>query len=446
MGKIGLLSILLMVFIVAISISYANQEKSLGEENDYVPGELIVKYKDEPDFGENKLNSLSAVEPDSDVIADETLFNGENDGEFENIRKLKFSEDSDIEEIAQEYSQMPNVEYAEPNYIYQIFYQPNDPSFSSQLALTKMRANESWNITKGNSAVIIAIIDTGVDWNHPDLAANIWNNTDEIEGNDIDDDGNGYIDDVRGYDFVNFTDNSSCYSGEDCTDEDNNPMDFNSHGTHVSGIAAAVTNNSVGIAGVCWHCKIMQVRAGYEGSDGNGYLAIADISQALHYAADNNATIISMSFGGSDSSTIQDAIDYAYNKSILIASAGNSGTSSKTNSYPAAYDNVIAVAATDSNDSAASYSNYGTWVDVAAPGSSINSTYFDDAYETLSGTSMSAPHVAGAVGLLLSYNSSLNQTQIRDKLKSSNVQDAEINRAFIESKKIKEFRTKGKVA
>ncbi len=424
-----LLVILFLLFFT--SFNYANKEKRPKEK--YVAGELIVKYKENAVLGFNQnLTRLVGSNIMHMVLSEEKLFKDENKRELSRIYKLKVSKNADIKKLAEEYSKLPYVEYAEPNYIYEILYQPDDSSFASQWGLNVIRANESWNITRGNSSVVIAIIDTGVDWDHPDLALNIWNNTDEIPDNGVDDDNNSYVDDVRGYDFVDI-DNSSYEDegyifdpNEDYNNNDTNPMDYHGHGTHCAGIAAAVTNNSQGIAGVCWYCKIMPVRAGFKiwcpasecGVAGwTGILEVDDIAHAIRYAADNNASIISMSFGGTNSSTLQDAIDYAYSKNItLIAAAGNDGTSDKTNAYPAAYDNVIGVAATGEGDSVPSYSNYGAWVDVAAPGNNIYSTYYNDTYATMSGTSMAAPHVAGGAGLLLSYNSSLSQTEIRDIL------------------------------
>ena len=418
-GYVIYLGIFLVLFSVIAVGSNQDQETTLtidysvdSAQQNYVPGEIIVKYKTQPKVENKKAFTVK------DRMYSNRFTKATSKIEHEEPRpvKIKISEEQDIETILQQYNNDPNVEYAEPNYIFDVFYQPNDASFSSQWGPARIRANESWNITQGNSSIIIAIIDTGVDWDHPDLAANIWNNTDEIEANGLDDDSNGYVDDIRGYDFVNFTDNSSCANGEDCTSEDINPTDFDGHGTHCSGIAAAATNNSVGIAGVCWNCKIMAVRAGYKGSDGNGHLTADDIVQALTYAADNNASVISMSFGSTaNSSAIQDAIDYAADSgSVLVAATGNSG--STTVNYPAGYSNVIAVAGTSTDDSTYSDSNYGTWVDVAAPGNSIYSTYPDDTYATGTGTSMACPHVAGAAGILLSYNSSLTHFQIRDTL------------------------------
>ena len=346
-----------------------------------------------------------------------------------NIYLLKFESSTDIEVICREYEKDPNVEYAEPNYIaYTSATIPNDPDFPQQWALNNtgqtggtadadIDAPEAWDRETGDPSVIIAVVDTGIDWNHPDLTLPIWTNEGEIQGDSIDNDGNGYVDDVRGWDFVSVSP-EYVYPGEDPGPSDNNPMDFHGHGTHCSGIIGATTNNSEGIAGICWHCRIMAVRAGYKDTSGYGSLAYSDITSAIIYASDNGADIINMSFGGSSSSTLQNAIDYAHAAGvILIAAAGNdSGTYL---SYPAGYDSVLAVSAFDHNDNKASFSTYGHWIDVAAPGVSIYSTYFDDTYATFSGTSMAAPHVCGVAGLILSHNPPFSNEEVRQILRVS---------------------------
>ncbi|MBI5332401.1 MAG: right-handed parallel beta-helix repeat-containing protein [Candidatus Aenigmarchaeota archaeon] len=364
---------------------------------EYIPGQMLVKYKNngEPTDIVNILGIAQAAEED----------------EKPNIIVIEVDKRTDIEALAKQYEKNPAVEYAEPNYLAQAFLAPDDLSYSTQYHHANIESSLAWNITQGNISVIIGIIDTGVDWDHPDLASNIWNNTAETNcTNGVDDDSNGFVDDCRGWDFVdNITD---CYDGEDCDDRDNNPMDFHGHGTHVSGIAAAVTNNSIGVAGVCWNCKIMPLRAGFKYNNGGGYLTTADIVSALYYGADNGADIISMSFGlSSSSSSLQDAINYAYSKGVvLIAASGNSN--SATRQYPAAYDNVVSVGSTDSSDAKSSFSNHGTWLDAAAPGTSINSTYFNNSYGVVSGTSMSTPMTAGIAGLILSRNS-FTQEQVK---------------------------------
>lgn len=297
----------------------------------------------------------------------------------------------------------PEIEWAEPHHFrYTQETEPNDPSYSSQWHLLTIGAPAAWNVTTGDPNVVIAIIDTGVDWDHPDLAANIWTNTGEIPNDGNDNDENGFIDDVRGWDFVS-VDSAEVYSGEDPGPPDNDPMDFDGHGTHVAGIAGAVGNNGIGVAGVCWNAKLMAVRAGYKDYAGRGILQVADIADALVYAADNGAHVINMSFGStSPSNTERIAINYAASHGcILVAAAGNDETTWPC--YPASFNSVLSVAATsDASDTKARFSNYSLWVDVAAPGSSIYSTYFDNTYKYLSGTSMASPVVAGLAAMVKS--------------------------------------------
>jgi subtilisin family serine protease len=301
---------------------------------------------------------------------------------------------------------------------------PDDEYFSLQYSLHNtgqtggipdcdIDAPEAWDLETGNSTVIIAFIDSGIDYTHPDLTNKIWNNLDEIPDNDFDDDGNGYIDDLRGWDFY---------------DNDNDPLDENGHGTICAGIAAAVTNNNEGIAGVCWNCQIMPLKV-------NGLYNTEDVPsywiEAIEYAVDNGADIISMSLGIEYYHTqLENAVNYAYNNGIfLTASAGNQGWSDEH--YPAAYDNVVGVAATNDEDKRmenagewSASSNYGLWIDVAAPGENIFSimptypvylnNWFPQNYSgDLCGTSCSAPHVAGLAALLLSKNSSLNPDEVK---------------------------------
>jgi subtilisin family serine protease len=307
---------------------------------------------------------------------------------------------------------------------------PNDTFFSQQWALQNtgqtggtsdcdIDAIEAWDIEKGNSDVIIAIIDSGIDYNHPDLSENVWINEDEIPDNDIDDDQNGYVDDYMGYDF---TDSAI----------DSYPLDGNGHGTVMSGAAAAVTNNNVGIAGVAWNCKIMPVKI----ADENWYADVINIAEGIRYAADNGAKVICMAFSAR-SSAIKEAVNYAYGKGVfLCCAAGNYGNSIKQ--YPAAYDNVTAVAATDHNDQRMDYtyefngvrvvSSYGSWVDIASPGQEIHTTsptYHVVAcdtwgqelnYDIISGTTLATPILAGVAALVFSKNPNLSSDEVKDIL------------------------------
>ncbi len=357
--------------------------------------------------------------------------------DLDRIYKLQFdlALDASIQDVLAAYNRDPSVEYVELNYIVSIDSTPNDPLYPVQWPLNNtgqiypesgyynhppgtpdcdIDAPEAWDMETGNSDVIVAVVDTGVDYTHSDLDDNMWINTDEIPGNLIDDDKNGYIDDIYGYDF--------CTYGGQTRDPD--PIDDDGHGTHIAGTIAAEGNNGLDIIGVCWKANIMATKF----LDSNGYGYTSDAVNAFYYAIDNGADIISISWGGGNySQTMEDAINYAHSQGvIMVASAGN--RHSDTPQYPANYNHVIAVAATDSNDKKASFSNYGDWVDIAAPGvdilslraygTSMGTTY--DAYTTIaSGTSMACPHVAGAAALLLSIYPETQVDEIRRFLTES---------------------------
>jgi subtilisin family serine protease len=305
-----------------------------------------------------------------------------------------------VEKAIEKYRNDPRIEYIEPNYtVTALDVIPNDPSFpllwgmhntgqSGGTPDADIDAPEAWGIQTGTD-VIIGIIDTGVDRTHPDLAANMWTNPGEIAGNGIDDDGNGYVDDVRGWDFVN---------------NDNDPMDDHGHGTHCAGTIAGIGDNGIGVAGVCWHARIMALKF----LDAGGYGSTSDAVLALEYATANGARLTSNSWGGGNYSTaLYDAIAAARNVGALfIAAAGNDGVNNDSYPhYPSSYDldNIIAVAATDRNDALANFSCYGAAsVDLGAPGVDIYSSLPGSSYGYKSGTSMATPHVSGAVALVWS--------------------------------------------
>ena len=406
--------------------SYNSEKQAPGM---YAPGELIIKFKDSPSPS-GAMGKIQSLRVQKMKIGSAAPIAGKA-----NTFRVRMNGDVDVLAASKELMKNPDIEYAEPNYILRTYEVPNDPSFSQQWSLNRTNASSGWDITTGNSSVIIAIIDTGMDWDHPDLAANIWNNTvewDDCEGNYVlnatnDHDDNGYACDVRGWDFV---DSTSGYgytcTDDDCDTEDNDPMDFNGHGTHCAGIAGAVTNNSVGVAGVCRNCTLMPLRAGWDCNTGYGCVLTSDAANAIYYATDNGANVISMSFGyDAPMSPLKDAIDYAYNRGVvLVAASGNSNTENM--SYPASFDNVISVSATGNSDQKASYSNYGSWVDVSAPGGDgagasqeILSTGYDDIYELRMGTSMACPFIAGLAGLILSKNSTYTPSQVATIIRSS---------------------------
>lgn len=317
------------------------------------------------------------------------------------ILRLDLTRSADLKPLLSELRRLPGVEYAEeppirytddltgkytgrePDFV------PGDPYYPDQWVFPVMQAPAAWDLTKGDPSVVVAIVDNGTDWDHPDLDENIWSNSGEIANNGLDDDGNGFVDDVRGWDFQ---------------DDDNDPNpeiqpgydnpDY--HGTHTAGLVGAIMNNGRGVVGMAPECKVMAVRAG-EG--GTIYYGI----QGILYAAHNGADVISLSWGGPGAYSLEQDIitDALIQGAVIIAAAGNNGTSQEH--YPAAYDNVIAVASTDPDDGLSSFSNYGSWISVSAPGQVILSLV-PDGYGTAYGTSMATPLVAGVAALVKSYH------------------------------------------
>lgn len=308
------------------------------------------------------------------------------------------------EKAIEKMSSDPDVAWAEPCYYRTIQQTPNDPSYYFQPYLPFIGANAAWDMTTGSQDVVIAVIDTGVDYTHADLSANIWANDGEIGGDGVDNDENGYVDDIRGWDFIDVS-ATLVYPGEDPGPPDNNPMDGHGHGTHVAGIAGAVGNNGTGVTGVCWRVRIMPLRAGYKNTSGNGVLPTTAIADALVYAADNGASVVNMSFGGYVNSQLEKAaIDYCVEAGvILVAASGNDKTD--TPMFPACYDHVLAVAAVNqTNPGKASFSNFGLNIDVAAPGSNVFNLIPGGKYGYKSGTSMASPVVAGLAALVRSVH------------------------------------------
>ena len=328
------------------------------------------------------------------------------------IYRLRFAPDAPLETLKTAYQQSPLIEAVTYNYLRPTLARPvipNDPEYPEQWSLPVMRLPQAWAIEKGNTDVVIAIIDSGIDYTHNDLSPKIWRNPREVPENGLDDDGNGYIDDIYGWDF---TDAPNLQAEGDYLEGDNEPIDESGHGTHVAGIAGAMPNNGIGIAGVAWECPLMAIRAGLS-LGGSSRMQDDDSAAAIVYAADNGASIINMSWGSERRSfVIQDAIDYAYARgTVLVAAAGNSQKPEAI--FPAAYRKVIAVASTKQNQQRFYQSNYGAAIDIGAPGTEILSTQIDNQYRLLAGTSMAAPHVAGVAALLLAKRPTLTYEEIR---------------------------------
>lgn len=299
----------------------------------------------------------------------------------------------------------PSVAYAEPDYIIsESDTTTNDPHLSKLYGMSKISATKTWDYYTGGNNVVVGIIDTGIDYNHQDLSSNMWTNPGEIPNNNIDDDNNGYIDDIYGWNFCNNT---------------NNPMDDKGHGTHCAGTIGATGNNNIGVVGVNWTVKMAALK--FLNAEGKGNTS--DAISAVNYAAQMKFPITNNSWGGGAySQALRDAIN-SY-QGLFVAAAGNNygNNNDKTPVYPSSYDcsNILAVAATDANDNLASFGNYGLQtVDVAAPGADIFSTVPNNGYEYKSGTSMATPHVAGAVALLKSYKASLSTSELKSVIMSN---------------------------
>jgi subtilisin family serine protease len=359
-----------------------------------VPGELIVAFKP----------GVSLTRKEEALAA--AGLRKKNDVTRDGRTELVVGNPADLELALKRLGSDPRVAYAEPNFVVQALRTPNDPSFgqlwglvntgqtvdgASGTADADIDADLAWDVSTGSTASVVGIIDTGVDFSHPDLAGTSWINQGEnctgCRTNGIDDDANGYVDDWRGWDFVN---------------EDNDPFDDHGHGTHVAGTIAGLGNNGVGVAGINWTGRVAALKF----LDWFGSGDVADAVRALDYATQNGIRVTNNSWGGGEySQALLDAIERAGAAGgLYVAAAGNDGVDADdTPMYPAAYESpaIISVAATDSRDALASFSNYGrTSVDLGAPGVSIYSTLPGNTYDWWSGTSMATPHVAGAAALV----------------------------------------------
>ncbi|MDQ7064155.1 MAG: S8 family serine peptidase [candidate division KSB1 bacterium] len=434
----------------------------------YVPDEIVVKFdrsilqslkKELFSQGETGVFALDALGAKFQVQRIKQQFPGAKIRRYRGRivdlsgwHKIKFANAQDVLQVVKEYQALAGVIKAEPIGIHAVTITPNDPKFPDQWHLNQANdadvdAPEAWDIESGNGAIIVADMDTGVRYFHKDLGGanasysnpsatdgNIWINTDEIPDNGIDDDGNGYVDDWIGYDFVDNV--SSCYSGEDCSTPDNDPRDFNGHGTHVAGIIAAMNNNGYAVSGIAGGMgngtntasgtgvKIMPLRIGWSGVFiiwETGYVRMDFAAEAFHYAADNGARLANCSWGSSNTGGLGEAIDYFLAAGGLIfKAAGNDGTDSPD--YMGQRTDIINVASTDENDLKSDFSNFGTWVDISAPGSNIWSTYHEsndpanDYIASLSGTSMATPAALAVAALIWSKHPDWSAAQVKQRL------------------------------
>lgn len=400
----------LQLSLFALTLSLAGVAQTV--HPDYMDGVIWVKVSDQSvqknsisiDGGIQKkgwtLNDLSF----SDVLQRYGItsvrqpFHNIEDKRLKNVVRVEFSNYSDVDQILKSLNGRSDIEYAEKAPLLKKTLTPNDPSFnaSTQWGLYQINAPTAWNVSTGSSSVVVAIVDDAVEITHPDLSPVIWTNTGEIPNNGIDDDGNGYIDDVNGFDVAD----------SDNDPNPDSPVSSYDHGTHVAGIAGAASNNNIGVASIGYGISLMAVKSTTSAS------AVTHGYEGVVYAVESGADVINMSWGGSGSSTTyQNIMSWAYGQGVvLIAAAGNDNVSSTF--YPAGYNNVISVASTTTGDAKSGFSNYGSWIDISAPGSAIYSTVPNGGYAYKQGTSMASPMVAGLAGLMLSLNPGLTPADI----------------------------------
>ena len=429
----------ILIFIAVLAFNHqllAQNGLIKGEKDYYLPNTIIVKLKQAPnaDIKGNVLLSTqikNALSPYNVSSAIQQFPSGSNallkgTQELDKIVSIAYLSGEDPLLLSKKISRIKDVEWAEPRYVRIAAYDVNDPQFNqvAQYNLFAIKAKEAWDINKGNKNVIIGIIDTGVFWGHPDLEPNIHQNLNEDADHDghtiewdgskwildpgdlngIDDDNNGCIDDLTGWDF-----------GGDSGIPDNNPVeDAALHGTLVAGIAGAATNNGIGIASIGFNCSIMPVKCSRKDIDGK--FIIYGI-EGIKYAADNGAQIINCSYTGfSYSRAEQEVITYAISKgALVVAAAGNDNVA--LTAYPAGYEGVLSVAASNASDKMWYLSNYGGTIDVVAPGYNIYSTWGSSDYAYLSGTSFASPLTAGLAGLVKSQFPNYNPLQVAEQIR-----------------------------
>jgi subtilisin family serine protease len=399
-----LLAVSVLSIAGAQEVSLAQQVDEMMLQAPYVDQEILVKFSSEVRSAE----ALRGVEVNAmaSVSRDQGLY------------KIQVS--GDMKQALANLLANPEVAYAEPNYIVNAFVEPNDPKYSQLWGMKKIQAASAWNTKTDAKAVIVAVSDTGVDYRHSDLKANMWTNQAELDGTTgVDDDGNGYVDDIHGM-------NGAANNG--------NPMDDHSHGTHCAGTIAATGNNNVGVVGVCWSARIMGCK--FLTASGSG--TTEDAIKCIDYAVANGAKVLSNSWGGGGfSEALYDSIKRAGDRGVLfVAAAGNDGSDEL--SYPAGYcetrnhngrefrglDNVLAVAASDEDDDKASFSQYSKSANsaghlIGAPGTNILSTVLSNGYDSFNGTSMATPHVAGAATLLWAHQAKLSHVEVKRRLLAS---------------------------
>lgn len=387
---------------------------------DYLPNTLIIKFKEgvsldratqsaTQELSTNGVSLTMLAPIFNDNPKGNQALSNKNENELKLFYLAKYQGGASIEKVINSLLGSDNIAYVEPSYVHTTWYTPNDVAYGTQFYLSQVKAPQAWEVLKNSSNVIIGIVDTGSEITHQDLAANIYYNTaDPING--VDDDGDGFVDNYAGWDL--------CGASASTMIPDNDPNVKSAaadHGVHVSGIASAVSNNGIGVASLASNAKLLIVKAGADDAPKSIYKGY----EGIKYAADKGAHIINCSWGGAGGGQFgQDMVNYAISKGCLVvAAAGNSGNDYPI--YPAAFDGVLAVANLNADDTKGSASNYGTYVDISAPGQGIYNTVYNNNYSYYSGTSMAAPLVSSAAALLKAKYPSYTGIQIGEILRAT---------------------------
>jgi hypothetical protein len=429
--KFRVLSILLLFLAVTAGVAYAGPVERPGARKeikpDIVPNMVIVKFKHQPNIPSGAVaTGVSSVDrvlqrvmaSRVEALVPSVSLKKSTQPEARSIARIvtiHYAAPVDPVTLAKEIAADPAVEYAEPMINFRPLYTPNDPRLAQQWAVTAMKMAEAWDITKGDSTIVIGYVDSGVNYTHEDLAQSIWINpgewgiNGELSNNGIDDDGNGYIDDWRGWDFIG---NGTIQQ----PNPDNNPMDFNGHGTNGASIAAARTDNGLGIAGIGFHTKVLPIKVQDDAAAGGmaGYPGIV-------YAADMGCKVINCSWGanGFASKAMQDVVDYAYSKgALVVAGAGNSVIDNDVNPFlPSNLRGVLSVSSQEPDNSASNWAAYGSSVHVFAPGKDVLAARASFGYQTVTGTSFAGPMMSGLAALIFSQHPDWTPDQVMKQIR-----------------------------
>ncbi|MDT8322859.1 MAG: S8 family serine peptidase [Bacteroidota bacterium] len=423
---------LLMLFVLAGSSVAKEVERPSSraavKDADIVPGLVFIKLKQQHNlppgatrFGISGVDRIlqrvgaRSVEALHPTLSLRKGYASAEEASLARIMLVRYDSEASPQALATELARDPAVEYAEPYYHFRPLNTPDDPRFSSQWALATLKMEEAWDITTGDSTVVIGYIDSGINYNHEDLQGSLyinpgeWGTSGELKDNGVDDDGNGYVDDWRGWDFIG---NGTTQSPA----PDNDPMDFDGHGTSGAAIAAARTNNGKGIAGVGYNTKILALKA----QDDANTTGIAGYN-AIRYAVDMGCKVINASWGSNAplSQVLQDEIDYAHANGVLVVGgAGNNAIDNDINPFiPASLNHVLSVSSIEQSGDASTWAAFGSSVHVYAPGTDIVTARMSFGYHNVTGTSFSAPHMSGLAALVFAVHPDWTPDQVKQQIR-----------------------------